>query len=204
MELKGINQLDEDDRSPVRHYAFLIANGTLILRYSDIDYRKYLINNPEYLVKLFAIYFTQNNWGYEDKRFFKYYDEQWLATICDEDFKTELSFNQEYFSYKNHLPWQRAVVDFTNQLITCSDEAIPLKPQEILNTMLQTGTPFEQVYAVLVNTMDINPITGEVGNKEHATNRAFDMLKRYIISDYKPIEPFKEWEIELVWGGQVM
>lgn len=198
MELKGINQLDEDERSTVRHYAFLIANGTLILRYTDIDYRKYLINNPEYLAKLFAIYFTQYNWGYEDERFFEHYDEQWLATICDEGFKTELSFNQEYFLYKNHLPWQRVVIDFTKQLITCRDEAIPLKHQDILKGMLQIGTPFEAVYAVLVNTMDIDSITGEVRNKEHAINRAFDMLKAYIIPDYKPIKPFKEWEVELV------
>lgn len=186
-------KLDEDERNFVMKYAFSVANGNHILRYSEEEYRDYIIGNKEILADLFTLRFTQDNFGYDDERCFKDFDEQYLALRCVPDFKTDLKFEKEYFNCEKLLPWQKTVVEFTKQLIY-----FEIHGKLVIEKLLDTGSPLESIYGVLVNVLEYDEKTGIVLNSKDSILRAFEMVKKLRIPEYKPEIPFKNWEIEII------
>ncbi len=142
-----IVQLDEDTRQNVAKFAFSIANGNHIMRYSEEDYRQHLAANPQQMVKLFTLFLHTDNFDESDKRNYDNYTEQWLAKECDTAFKTELVFKKEYFSTTNLQPWQQSVIEYTEKI--CGTDCG-------LQDMLDSGSPLEMCYGVLMNRLQVN------------------------------------------------
>ena len=182
-----INQLDEDDRAYIGKYAFSIANGNHILRYTEQEYRPYLSQHPKALSQLFIYAFASDNWGYEDNRYFEDYDEQWLSQQVDSTFNCTLDFNDKAFDYHKLLPYQKLVIDFTQDL---------LKQVSDLDTLLHQGSQLEMIYAVVANNIDLDSFTGDVLNKAQAISRGLDMY-HYIMHNKSPLQPFEQWETVL-------
>ena len=166
---------------------FSIANGNHILRYTEKEYRNYLKENPSAICQMLIYYYASKNWGYDDTRMFEDYDEQWLALMIDSEFSSNLNFDLEDFHYKQLLPYQKAVIDFT-QII------IPAILQD-WDFWLKGGTPLEIVYSVFANNLDIDSVNGRVVNKEHAVNRGIEMIRCLQDNNYKPDTPFEQWEL---------
>lgn len=180
------NPLDIDDLQDIGKYMFSIFNGNHILRYSEKEYRDYLINNPSAICQMLVLHHASNNWGYDDARMYKNYDEQWLALMIDTEFSSDLDFDLDDFSYEKLLPYQKAIIDFTNAIIPIIQD---------WDNWFEGGTPIEMVYFVFANNMDIDGTSGTVLNKEYAINRGIDMLRRIMDDNYKPTIPFEQWEL---------
>ena len=181
-----LHQLDIDDLQDIGKYMYSIANGNHILRYSDMEYRDFLLETPSAIVDLLTIYYTSSNWGYDDYRMFENYDEQWLAEKVDDRFNCSLDFNLPDFNYANLQPYQQVVIDLTEEII---------KEEKGFSTLLDTGTPIERIYAVLACNIDIDKENNRVKNKSHAIARAIEMYKTLLHEGYKPSEPFEDWEL---------
>lgn len=186
-------KLDDDNRNFIMKYAFSVANGNHILQHSEEEYRDYLLKNKEIIPMLFSLNFTVDNWGDEDERYFESYEEQWLAKKVDPELKCTLEFSEEYFNIDNLLLWQKTIIEFTKKLISFDVEGKP-----VIERLLDTGTPLEMIYAVIANVMEVDDKNGEVLNREHAINRAFEMVKVLKIEGYKPDIPFEKWETEII------
>ncbi|GAA3642756.1 DUF7677 family protein [Flavivirga jejuensis] len=180
------NQLDIDDLQDIGKYMFSIANGNHILRYSEMEYRDFLIKSPNTIVDLLIIYYASSNWGCDDARMFENYDEQWLTEKIDARFNSSLDFKLPDFSYANLQPYQQVVIDLTKEIIN---------EEKGFSTLLNTGTPIERIYAVLACNIDIDKKDNKVKNKAHAIARAIEMYKTLILGGYEPSEPFEDWEL---------
>jgi hypothetical protein len=186
MENPPLNQLEIDDLQDIGKYMFSIANGNHILRYSEKEYRDYLMQNPAVICQMLVIYHAASNWGYEDSRMFENYDEQWLASTIDIEFSSNLDFGLDDFSYEKLLPYQKAVIDFTYAIIPVIED---------WSHWLKGGSLLESVYAVFANNLSLNTADGVVLNKEHAINRGIEMIRCVLNDKYKPEVPFEKWEL---------
>lgn len=186
-------KLDDDNRNFVMKYAFSLANGNHILQHTEEEYRDYLLENKEMIPMLFTIRFISDNWGYEDERYFEFYDEQWIATKVDPVFKCHIDFKEEYFDVEKLIPWQKTIVEFTKRLIIFEIDGKP-----VIERLLDRGTPLEMIYSVIANVMEFDGEDGEVLNSEYTIERAFEMVKVLKIDGYKPGIPFELWETEII------
>lgn len=186
MEKCSFKQLEIDEIQEIGKYIFSVCNGNHILRYSEEEYRNYLKENPSAICQMFIYYFVSANWGYDDPRMFENYDEQWLAVKIDSGFSSDLQFDLDDFDYERLLPYQKAVIDFTEIIIP----VIKLK----WDHWFKTGTPLEMVYSVFANNLNVDS-NGNVLNKEHAISRGMDMIRCCLDDQYKPQVPFEKWEL---------
>ena len=183
------NQLNEEDRNWVMKYAFSLANGNHILRYTEEEYRDYLTDHPKIIADLFKMEFINGNLLEVDNTQFDYDpDEIFLALKCDKGFKSSHEVNPDNFNYKDLLPWQQAVIDFTHCLV---DEF------KDLSSMLESGSRLEMVYAVFVNNLELDSSLNEVCNKEEAINRGLAMYQYQIEKNSSSKFIFEKWETEL-------
>ncbi len=182
-----INQLAEEDLQDIGKYMFSVANGNHILNYSEMEYRPYLSKSPNAVVDMLALYYGSSNWGYDDPRMFEEYDVQWLTEKVDPSFKSSLDFNLPDFGYVKLQPYQQVIIDFTKALIH------EVKDWSIL---LKTGTPIEQIYAVLACNMDVDVHNkDQIKNKVHVIHRGLEMYKNLLVKGYKVSRPFESWEL---------
>ena len=187
----NINRLDVDIRSDVRQYAFYVGNGTLIIGDTDIDYRPKLVENPEILKTLFVLYLKYEAEGDSDR------DEEWLRSICDSEFDLDPPLSTEDANVELLDDWKLAIIEFTTLLCDSSSHIDAVSDSEVLSTILDYGSQLELVFAVLTNNFELDENL-KVKNRLVSFQRAFEVVKGYVVADYEVNPPFDGWEVELV------
>lgn len=178
--------------SDLRYTAFVLGNGNFIISDTDINYIPFIIENPKYLVDFFTLYFHLDNEGGELSKL-----KAWLKSICDSSVENEFKIDQRYFNSQGLYEPQKTVIEFTELLSSNKLSKDLLTENNILEELFDTGSPFEQVYALLANLLVGDPERQTITSNDYIFARTSQMVKDWICPSYRPNPYWADWEVEL-------
>ena len=178
--------IDEDTRSALRFFAYWIANMTLIINLipddaEEPDYLAAIADEPALLGQLFAAHLAEE-FGGEDAA-------AWLLARMTAPEPPPVP------CLPPEAPgWMQVVVEFADDLAHDRLEGCP-QPSRLL--FCNGGSPLEAVFAVLGNVLRIDG-AGQPLNAARARERAAELARVWLEPGYRPAEPFRRAETELV------
>ncbi len=184
----GHLQIPWDARSFIRLLAFYIANGTLVVQYTDAAYDDLIAPPGPILGQLFQLEML-SQLGLSPCPV-----AEWLYKLIDKGSTLPIP------DLPSDAPaWMPCVIRFADDFGYRRSELLQEVNSEIPLFLDGTygGSCFEMVMAVLGNVIQLNAETGSVSNAAAAHHRAYEMARHLMDSPWTPTRAFEQWEMLL-------
>lgn len=195
------SRLSEDFRGRVRFFTFLIGNGGLVPDNIEelYDYESLLVEKPELLPSLFAIYlnnFQANTNGSSTSNPIERAAE-WLYQFFNPDYDISSPVEDWELAVVTNNQVTNCIVTFVYHFIEGALDTSVFNVAEYKSALFEGGSFFEGVISVFLNVIEVD--TNEnVRNISRAERRAQQFARQWVDRDFKVEPPFEDWEVELV------